>query len=711
MTRQEAQQEIDRLVQEIRRCDRLYYVEAAPDIPDHEYDKLMKRLEALEKEFPELASASSPTKRIGDKLDGKAEVVRHQIPMLSIANVYSEGELREFVESAQKEFARPLAWVCELKIDGVAASLIYEDRELVRGITRGDGVMGEDITANVRTIHDIPLRLPDSAPSSLEVRGEIYMTNANLARINEEGRRLALETGRDFKPYANARNLTAGTIKQRDPQVCSDRRLRFFAHSTGADPSVVAATHFEFMQKLRGFGFPTAPLMRRLPTFEEACVYVQEMQERLHELDFEVDGIVLKVDDFAARRKIGSTSKYPKWLVACKFEKYEAQTRVRDVVVQVGKSGVVTPVAELEPVEIAGTTVARASLHNADEIKRLDVRVGDVVVVEKAGKIIPHVVRVESYLRDEANPPAVYVFPKNCPSCGAELRRDPEGVFIRCPDPECPAQFRERLAYFASREAMDIDGIGAAVVEQLTSPVGADLLDSGRVLVKSFADLYRLTTDDLLKLEGVKEKSARNLINAIQASKEAGPARLLAALSIQGIGVQTARAIVAKFRSFDALEKVESPDDFSVVDGVGDALAKNLFDFFHSEDGRRVVAELQEQGVATALPELDADAADAPKPLEGKTICVTGTLEGYDRVAIKETIERFGGKASSSVSKKTTWLLAGAAPGENKVVKARELGIPFLSESEFNALIGGDSADEPQSPAPDGSETHPPTLF
>ncbi|MBQ1863137.1 MAG: NAD-dependent DNA ligase LigA, partial [Thermoguttaceae bacterium] len=319
MTKQEAEQEIDRLVREIRRCDQLYYVEAAPDISDYEYDMLMKRLEALEKEFPELASPSSPTRRIGDKLDGKAEVVRHQTPMLSIANVYDEGSLREFVDSAQKEFDRPLAWVCELKIDGVAAALIYENREFVRALTRGDGIMGEDFTANARTIHDIPLRLPDDAPDYLEVRGEVYMTNANLSRLNEEGRAQALASGREFKPYANARNLTAGTIKQRDPQVCADRRLRFFAHSTGTDPSAVAATHAEFMSKLRSFGFPTAPLFKRLPNFEEAYAYVQEMQTRLHELDFEVDGIVLKVDDFAARDELGATSKYPKWLVACKF--------------------------------------------------------------------------------------------------------------------------------------------------------------------------------------------------------------------------------------------------------------------------------------------------------------------------------------------------------------------------------------------------------
>ena len=693
MTHEEARQEIARLSEEIRRCDRLYFVENAPDTPDHEYDYLVKSLKKIEAEFPDLIAPTSPTQRIGEKLEGKAEVVAHKIPMLSIENVYDEGELREFVASAQKNFDRPLAWVCELKIDGIAASLHYERGALVRALTRGDGVWGEDITANVRTIRDAPLSLPPDAPENLEVRGEIYMTNDNLARLNKLAFERASSSGKEFKPYANARNLAAGTIKQRDPSVCSERRLRFFAHSTGTDPGAVAPTHFEFMQKLRDYGFSTAPLLARRANFEEALLYVREMQERLHELDFEVDGIVLKVDDFAAREEIGTTSKFPKWIVACKFEKYEAQTRVRDIVAQVGKSGVVTPVAELEPVVIAGTTVSRATLHNADEIQRKDVRVGDVVIVEKAGKIIPHVVRVETCLRSQDAPPAPYVFPEKCPSCGSTLVKDPETVFIRCVDPECPAQFRERLAYFASKEAMDVDGVGASLVERLTSPLPGDLLGEESRLVKSFADLYRLTTKDLTRLDGIKEKSAKNLVDAIQGSKTRGPARLLNALSIAGVGAQTAKEIVKTFRSFEAMENTTSPEAFLRVDGVGEILAQNLFDFFHSEDGRRIVRELRELGLVTELEDEEAeDVANVSKPLEGLTICVSGTLERYDRASVKETIEKFGGKASSSVSSKTKYLLLGANPGASKVEKARELGVAILNEQEFNALIGADSA-------------------
>ena len=703
MTRDEAQQKIKELSEEIRRCDRLYFVENAPDVADHEYDYLVKELKRLEKEFPELVLPTSPTQRVGEKLEGKAEVVRHDVPMLSIENVYNEGELREFVAAAQKKTDKPLAWVCELKIDGIAASLHYENRELVRALTRGDGTFGEDITANVRTIRDVPLSLPEGAPDRLEVRGEIYMTNDNLARINNMEYERARAAGREFKPYANPRNLASGTIKQRDPAVCAERRLQFFAHSTGTDPGAVAPTHFEFMRKLREYGFSTAPLINRLPNFEEALAYVHEMQERLHELDFEVDGIVMKVDDFKTREEIGATSKFPRWIIACKFEKYEAQTKVNDIVVQIGKSGVATPVAELEPVEIAGTTVARATLHNAEEIARKDVRVGDAVVVEKAGKIIPHVVRVETYLRSETDPPKPYEFPEVCPSCGSPLRKDADTVFIRCVNPECPAQFRERLAYFASKEAMDIDGVGPSLVERLTTPLPGSLLGDGSRLVRSFADLYSLTVEDLARLEGIQKKSAGNIVDAIQGSKTRGPARLLNALSIAGVGAQTAKEIIKKFRSFDALEEAKSPAEFLAVDGVGEILAQNLFDFFQSEEGRRVVRELRDAGLDMALAPLSEEEANAVKPLDGKTICVTGTLVNYDRVGIKETIERFGGKASSSVSKKTTYLLVGSEPGDTKVNKAKELGTPVITEEEFNAMIGA--------PAPDVQQETPGTLF
>ena len=730
MTHNEARQEIERLTAEIRRCDRLYFVENAPDRLDHEYDALVKELRQIELAHPDLVSPDSPTQRIGEKLEGKAEVVQHATPMLSIENVYNDGELFEFVESAKRAANRPLAWVCELKIDGVAASLIYEKGVLTRALTRGDGVFGEIITPNVRTIRDVPLKLSGDFPDYLEARGEIYMTNSNLDRINREGAERAQAAGKEFKPFANPRNLTSGTLKQLDPKVCAERNLRFFAHSTGSDPTVVASTHFKFMRKLREFGLPTAPLAKRFETFEEAFAYVQEMRENLASLDFEVDGIVLKVDDFAARAAIGSTSKFPKWLVACKFEKYEAQTTVREIVVQIGKSGVATPVAELEPVEIAGTTVSRATLHNIAFIEEKDVRVGDAVIVAKAGKIIPKVMRVESYLRPQNPEPPRFSFPERCPSCDATLVRDQreeskrdetgalvkvdgktvkefvDGSFIRCPNPECPAQFRERLAFFASKGAMDVDGIGASLVERLTTPRRVDLFsDEQPPLVRSFADLYRLSPEQLMQIDGIETKSANNLTQAIQQSKTRGPARLLTALSIPGVGAQTAKDLVKNFRSLDAMLEVVSPEAFTETENVGAILAQNLFQFFRSDAGRRIIAELKELGLETALPELPTPkegetAFENALPLDGKTICVTGTLNRYGRVEIKETIEANGGKAASSVSKKTTFVLVGAKPGQAKIDKAAELGVPTITEEEFEAMIEAPSADASNAPSP-----------
>ncbi len=688
MTRDEAQQKIKELSEEIRRCDRLYFVENASDVADHEYDYLVKELKRLEKEFPELVLPTSPTQRVGEKLEGKAEVVRHDVPMLSIENVYNEGELREFVAAAQKKTDKPLAWVCELKIDGIAASLHYENRELVRALTRGDGTFGEDITANVRTIRDVPLSLPEGAPDRLEVRGEIYMTNDNLARINNMEYERARAAGREFKPYANPRNLASGTIKQRDPAVCAERRLQFFAHSTGTDPGAVAPTHFEFMRKLREYGFSTAPLINRLPNFEEALAYVHEMQERLHELDFEVDGIVMKVDDFKTREEIGATSKFPRWIIACKFEKYEAQTKVNDIVVQIGKSGVATPVAELEPVEIAGTTVARATLHNAEEIARKDVRVGDAVVVEKAGKIIPHVVRVETYLRSETDPPKPYEFPAVCPSCGSPLRKDADTVFIRCVNPECPAQFRERLAYFASKEAMDIDGVGEEMVLKLTSPLPQNEnplfneIQEEVVLVKTFADLYKLNPSMIQRLKGVKETLAKKIYENIQNSKTRGPARLLTALSIPGIGIQTANVIIKKYHSFSKLRAVGTPQEFTEIEDVGPIIAQNLFDFLHSNEGEKIIHDFQEIGLV-----MEESSAEKSTPLSGMVFCVTGTLDNYDRQQISEIIRKSGGKVSSTVSDSVTYLVTGRNPGNNKINAAKKFEVPQLSEEQLLDLL------------------------
>ena len=424
----------------------------------------------------------------------------------------------------------------ELKVDGVAVSLVYEDGLLVRGVTRGNGRIGDDITHNVRTIRDVPLRLHGRhVPPLLEVRGEIYMTNSDLVRLNEQ------QKAEGEPLFANTRNVTAGSIRQLDPRICAERRLRFFCHSVGYAEGLKARTHMEFLDEMQGYGLPVTPEVACFESFDAAVDHCEELIERLHELDFEIDGLVLKVNRFDQRERLGSTSKSPRWVIAYKFEKYEATTRLREIRVQVGKTGAITPVADLEPVELAGTIVSHASLHNADEIERKDVRPGDVVVVEKAGKIIPHVVRVEKSEREHAL--RKFVFPTACPECGTKLVKDEGGVYIRCPNPQCPAQVKERIRYFAGRNAMDIEGLGDKLVDQLV----------GQGLVAGYGDLYRLTLEQLMGLERMGRKSSENLLAGIAASKDRGLARLLNGLSIRHVGTRVAAVLAEQFGSMDAL--------------------------------------------------------------------------------------------------------------------------------------------------------------
>ncbi len=512
--------EIADLSRQIRHHDTKYFVEAAPEISDLEYDRLIARLKALEAEHPELVAPDSPTQRVGEQPVLGLKPVQHQVPMLSIENTYSLEDLRKFGDRTQKLLPREqIEWVVELKVDGVAVSLIYENGVLVCGVTRGNGYVGDDVTHNIRTVRGVPLRLAGrDPPPVLEVRGEVYMTNSDLVALNEAQKK------KDEAPFANTRNVVAGSIRLLDPRIAAKRRLRFFCHSVGRVEGLKSHDHMAFLREMESYGIPATPMVERFGSFAEAAEHCEELIGRLHELDFEIDGLVLKVNRFDQRERLGATSKAPRWVIAYKFEKYEAATRVKDIRVQVGKSGTITPVADLEPVEIAGTTVSRASLHNAEEVDRKDVRVGDVVVVEKAGKIIPHVVRVEKHLRTESL--AAFAFPKKCPACGTRLVKDEGGVYIRCPNHECPAQVKESIRYFATRNAMDIEGLGDKLVEQL--------VDQG--LVRGCGDLYRLTLDELQGLERMGRKSSENLLASIQASKDRGLARLLNALNIRHVG-------------------------------------------------------------------------------------------------------------------------------------------------------------------------------
>ena len=660
--------QMQQLRREIREHDRKYYVEANPEISDLQYDRLVDRLKQIEATHPEWITRDSPTQRVGDSpLDG-LEQVDHRVPMLSIDNTYSVAEMRAYAERIHKLLpGESVEWIVELKIDGVAASLVYEQGRLVRALTRGDGRSGDDITHNIRTVADVPLcLLGDDVPDVLEVRGEVYMTNSDLVRLNER------QQARGEPPYANTRNVTAGSIRLLDPRICAERRLRMFCHGIGYTEGFRATNHIEFLDELRQYGLSPTPRVQSFGTMDEAIEFCQQLIEGLHDLDFEVDGLVLKVNRFELRQRLGSTAKSPRWLIAYKFEKYEATTRLQSINVQVGKTGTITPVADLQPVELAGTTVSRASLHNADEIQRKDIRVGDLVVVEKAGKIIPHIVRVEKHERQTPLPQ--FEFPTRCPQCDTPVIKDEGGVYIRCPNRNCPAQVKERIRYYAGRNAMDIEGLGDKLVEQLVT--------TG--LVNDYADLYRLGHEKVASLERMGKKSAQNLVDAIEQSKGRGLAFLLNALSIRHVGVNVARVLAQHYRSMTALRQA-SVEQLAKINEIGPVIAESVFKFLNDPTERDVIEQLQQVGVDTNSHEFSSRPQEGV--LAGKTVVVTGTLGKYSRDEINELIRRHGGRSASSVSMSTDYVVAGDKAG-SKLEKAKKLGVRVLTEDQFDSMLG-----------------------
>lgn len=658
---------VQKLREEIRRHDELYYKKAKPEITDLEYDKLMQELQELEQKHPELVTEDSPTQKLGDQpVEGLTQVT-HRVPMLSIENSYDVPAVKKFAESTAEALdGEPVEWVVEYKIDGAAIALTYEHGKLVRGATRGNGQVGDDITHNAATILDVPRRLKGSPPPVLEIRGEVYMTNSDLVVLNER----QAEKGED--PYANPRNVAAGSIRLLDPRECASRRLRFFAHGVGYCEGLEVADHIEFLKDLASYGLSPTPLVRSFASIDEALVHCDTMIEQIGDLDFEIDGLVLKVNRYDQRERLGMRSKSPRWVIAYKFEKYEAKTKVNRISVQVGKTGAITPVAELEPVQLAGTIVSRSSLHNADEIKRKDIREGDMVIVEKAGKIIPHIVRVEKHERTTELPE--FAFPTHCPECKTELVKDEGGVYIRCPNPECPAKLQERIRFFASRDAMDIEGLGDKLVEQL--------IDSE--LVTTYGDLYRLTAEQLMKLERMGKKSAEKLLAGVEASKGRGLARLLSALSIRHVGQRSGKLLAEHFGSIDALQA--ATEEQLQINEIGPAIGASVYEFLHSDYGSAIVADLKSLGLRME-EEIKTPAATAGGVLAGKSLVVTGTLSKYKRNEIEALIEEHGGRAAGSVSSKTDYLVAGADAG-SKLEKATKLGVKVLTEAEFDELIG-----------------------
>jgi DNA ligase (NAD+) len=663
---QEAASSISELREQIRKHDNLYYVQAEPEISDLQYDRLLSELTDWEVRFPSLITPDSPTQKIGDRpVEGLAQVA-HRIPMLSIENTYTEGELREFFNRVEKNLpGEPIEWVVELKVDGVAASIRYENGQLVAAITRGNGEVGDDVTHNARTIRGLPLQLQGAGiPKTLEVRGEVYMTNTDLVALNQQ------RAGIGEAEFKNPRNVTAGSIRLLDPKICAKRKLRFLCHGMGFCDGLQVRTHMEFLQKVGQLGVPSTPLVQCFQSTQEVVAHCNHLVENLHELDFEVDGLVIKVNSLEQRESLGSTSKSPRWVIAYKIEKYEAVTRLLAIKTQVGKTGTITPVAELEPVQLAGTTVSRASLHNFDEIRRKDVRVDDWVVVEKAGKIIPHIVRVEKHRRDRELPE--YGFPEQCPECSERLVRDQAGVYIRCVSSQCPAQWRQRLRYFATRDCMDIEGLGDKLVNQLVDAQ----------LVNSYADLYGLTLEQLMTLERMGKKSAENLLQGIQVSKQRGLSRVLNAITIRHVGQRVAMVLARRFGSAASLTSA-GLEELSNTEEIGPIIAKSVYEFCRSDEGRQVFEQLAHTGVS--LETSEEDSVDRSGVFANKTLVVTGTLEHYSRDEIERVIEKLGGKASGSISKKTDYLVAGQAAG-SKLQKAEQLGVKILTEAEFREL-------------------------
>jgi DNA ligase (NAD+) len=667
-----AARQIESLRNEIRRHDRLYYVEARPEITDREYDALVEKLRQLEENHPELVTPDSPTRRIGDEPVPELTSVTHRVPMLSIDNTYSAEDLAAWGRRVEKllhgegHSKEPIRWVLELKIDGVAVSLTFAHGLLELAATRGNGVVGDDITHNVRTIHGVPLRLElEKPPALVEIRGEVYMTNSDLVALNEE------QAAKGLAPFANTRNVAAGSIRLLDPRECAARPLRFLCHGVGDATGLGATSQSELLDWAQHAGLPVAPRTKTFDSIDALVEHGTELIEELHSLDFEVDGFVVKVDRFDQQKRLGTTAKSPRWAIAWKFEKFEATTKLAGIRVQVGRGGTVTPVADLEPVELAGTTVSRASLHNADEVARKDIRVGDVLVVEKAGKVIPHVVRVEKHLRKHHHKP--WSPPTECPECSTALERDPDGVYIRCPNVDCPARCRERLKFFASRGAMDIEGLGDKLVEQLVA--------TG--LVKDYADLYSLTVDQLESLERMGRKSAQSLVEQIEASKGRGLARALNALGIRHVGPRVAALLAQQFPSVDKLQEATA-EELAEVHEIGDVIAESVHAWLAGDYGRRVIRGLAAAGVMLELP---AEERIVEGPLTGKTLVVTGTLEGFSRQAAEAAIRKAGGRASGSVSKKTDYVVAGAEAG-SKLEKAQKLGVRVIDEAEFKKLLG-----------------------
>lgn len=640
--------------------NRKYYVEDNPEISDFEYDRMLRELEDIEAANPHLITPTSPTQRVGGKVSGKFEPVEHRVVMESLQDAFSFDELREF-DRRVRATAPDVVYSVEPKIDGLSVSLEYENGRFVRGSTRGDGRTGEDVTANLRTIMSIPLELAD-APELLEVRGEVYMPHSSFLKLVEQ------QEDNGEQPAKNPRNAAAGSLRQKDPAITSGRGLDIFLFNIQQTSYDRLGGHIQSLDYLRSLGLKTLPFYTRCATIDEAIAEIEHIGNCRGELPFDIDGAVIKVDDFATREQLGSTSKFPKWAVAYKYPPEEKQTVLREIEINVGRTGALTPTAVFDTITLAGTSVSRAVLHNQDFISEKDIRIGDTIVVRKAGDIIPEV--VQSVGHSDGSAP--YKMPERCPSCGAEVFRDEDEAVLRCTNAECPAQLIRNLIHFASRDAMDIEGLGKAVIEQFNA--------AG--LITTPADIYTLTAEQIAGLERMGDKSAENLIAAIEQSKQNDLSRLIFAFGIRHVGQKAAKLLAEHFGNIDAVLAANEAD-FAQIDGFGEVMAKSAYEFFSLPQTVEYIDRLRALGLNMTEP--DNSLSDR---LAGMTIVVTGTLPTLGRSEANALIEQHGGKAAGSVSKKTSYVLAGEAAG-SKLQKANELGIPVIDEETFFKMIKG----------------------
>lgn len=656
------QQRIEQLKEQLNRWSHEYYVEDKPTATDAEYDKAYHELLALEKEHPEFVTADSPTQRVGGEVLEQFQKVTHTNPMLSLSNAFSKEDLEEFDARLRKLTNRAIEYVCELKIDGLSIALTYQNGRLQLGATRGDGTTGEDVTGNVRTIKSVPLSLKE--PWNIEVRGECYMPKKSFVALNESREEEGLEV------FANPRNAAAGSLRQLDPKIAAKRNLSVFLYSSPSVEELNVSTQEELLKKMAEIGFVTNPERLKCQTIDEVWNYIETIGAKRQELPYEIDGMVIKVNDFATQEEIGYTVKAPRWAIAYKFPAEEAQTVVRDVEWTVGRTGVVTPTAVMNPVQLAGTTVRRASLHNIDLMKERDIRLEDTVVIHKAGDIIPEVTRVILEKRPATSQP--YEFPTTCPVCHEKLEHLEDEVAIRCLNPKCPAQLTEGMSHFVSRNAMNMSGIGPSIIKQL--------FEEGLVL--DVADLYKLTLDQLLALDKIQQKSAENILEAIEQSKANSLERLLTGLGIRHVGTKAAKELAQHFGEMKALQEA-SIEQLLEIDGLGDIIAYSVKTYFEQPSVQELIQELQDRGVNMSyLGKTKADSEASGHILSGKTVVLTGTLEQLTRQDAKEKLESLGAKVTGSVSKKTDVVIAGHSAG-SKLDKANALGIEVWSEQQF----------------------------